>query len=91
MFIGVPYVGREDLLLRLVVIVTSLMTNKLVIRVARSCHVWLSVSPDRLDTLRVLQYPNVFTTDVEETRAHVVLTNQITSQQYEIHQVYSIT
>ena len=44
----------------------------LVARVARSCHVWLSVSHDRMETLQVLQSPSVFTTDYEGTRVHVV-------------------
>ena len=79
-FIGVPHVGREDLLVRWVVMVTSLVTI-VVVRVARSCHVWLSVSHDHMETLQVLQSPRVFTTDYEGTRVHVVLTNQITSQQ----------
>ena len=88
MFIGVPYVGREQLLVRSVVMVTRLVHNLgLVARVARTCHVWLSVSPDRMETLQVLQLPRVFTTDYEETRIHVVLTNQITSQQYGAYQV----
>lgn len=61
----------------------------LVARVARSCHVWLSVSPDRMETLQVLQCPRVFTTDKEETRVHVVLTNQITYKEYEhYHRMY---
>jgi len=59
-----------------------------VTRVANECHVWLSVSPDRMETLQVLEYPKVFTTDFEETRVHVVLTNQITSHQYESNIVY---
>lgn len=57
----------------------------MVARVAKSCHVWLSVSPDRMETLQVLQLPRVFTTDYEETRVHVVLTNQITSKQYGVY------
>ena len=54
----------------------------MVARVARSCHVWLSVSHDRMETLQVLQSAKVFTTDYDGTRVHVVLTNQITSKQY---------
>lgn len=59
----------------------------MVARVAKTCHVWLSVSHDRMETLQVLQSSRVFTTDYEGTRVHVVLTNQITSQQYDANHV----
>ena len=59
----------------------------MVTRVAKTCHVWLSVSHDRMETLQVLQSSRVFTTDYEGTRVHVVLTNQITSQQYDAYHV----
>lgn len=65
--IGVKSLGKEDLL----------------VNVAVSSECWIGVDPQRLNLLKVLNVPDVFTSDLESTRIRVVMQREVTKQNLE--------
>ncbi|CAH1265925.1 DCLRE1B [Branchiostoma lanceolatum] len=61
------YVGKEDMLVEL----------------AKTFQTWVVVTPQRLETLKLLELPNVFTTDPEAGRIRIALKYQITRKNME--------
>ncbi|XP_019618438.1 PREDICTED: 5' exonuclease Apollo-like [Branchiostoma belcheri] len=65
--LGMTMLGKEDLLVDL----------------AKTFQTWVVVSPQRLESLKLLELPNVFTTDPEAGRIRVALKYQITRKNME--------
>ncbi|XP_035676872.1 5' exonuclease Apollo-like [Branchiostoma floridae] len=65
--LGMTMLGKEDMLVEL----------------AKTFQTWVVVTPQRLETLKLLELPNVFTTDPEAGRIRVALKYQITRKNME--------
>ncbi|CAH1265924.1 DCLRE1B [Branchiostoma lanceolatum] len=65
--LGMTMLGKEDMLVEL----------------AKTFQTWVVVTPQRLETLKQLELPNVFTTDPEGGRIRVALKYQITRKNLE--------
>ncbi|XP_078679202.1 uncharacterized protein LOC144914861 [Branchiostoma floridae x Branchiostoma belcheri] len=65
--LGMTMLGKEDLLVEL----------------AKTFQTWVVVTPQRLESLKLLELPNVFTTDTEAGRIRVGLKYQITRKNME--------
>ena len=58
----------------------SLGKEALLRAIAVTCKTWIGVDATRMETLKLLQMPDVFTCDVERTKIQVVKTREITKR-----------
>ncbi|XP_066284915.1 5' exonuclease Apollo-like [Branchiostoma lanceolatum] len=65
--LGMTMLGKEDMLVEL----------------AKTFQTWVVVTPQRMETLKQLELPNVFTTDPEAGRIRVALKYQVTRKNLE--------
>ena len=58
----------------------SLGKEALLRAIALTCKIWIGVDTTRMETLKLLQMPDVFTCDVDRTKIQVVKTQEITKR-----------
>ena len=58
----------------------SLGKEALLRAIAVTCKIWIGVDTTRMETLKLLQMPDVFTCDVDRTKIQVVKTQEITKR-----------
>ena len=58
----------------------SLGKEVLLRAIAVTCKIWIGVDATRMETLKLLQMPDVFTCDVDRTKIQVVKTREITKR-----------
>ncbi|CAH3190767.1 unnamed protein product, partial [Porites evermanni] len=58
----------------------SLGKEALLRAIAVTCEMWIGVDATRMETLKLLQMPDVFTCDVDRTKIQVVKTREITKR-----------